>query len=417
MKKKLLSNMLLKVLSVFAAILLWLVVVNIDEAVQEKTIRNIKVNILNDTVLTDQDQIYWVEEGTDTVDVTVSARRSVLARLKASDFVATADMQKDLRYDSMIKIDVSYTGSDAVAITGQSRTNVLVSIEESVTEQFKVTVDTDGTPSDGLVVGSAVPERTIVEITGPVSVVERIKTVSAKVDITGITGTAKRTCMLQLLDSDGNAIDDTFLEYIGKDEAFSVTVTTLSTKEVGISFDISEAAPEGYGVSAIYYVPGTVVIAGEKSALSPIRNLQIPPEALNAEQLTGHVEETVNITSYLPDGIQIPDKADQEIVVTMEITPYETQTVSVASSLISFTNLPEGMEVDELEDETLEIPVVAFEGMFESFDAGTISLSADLSDCERTGRYTVPVTVTLPEGYSCNEEISVSLHVSRSETE
>ena len=106
MKTKLFDNLLLKILSVIAAVFLWLIVVNIDDAVDNRQIRNVKVNMVNMEVLTSQGQMCRVEDGTDTVDLTVYARRSVLNRLKASDFVVTADVQKDLQFGSMVKIEV-----------------------------------------------------------------------------------------------------------------------------------------------------------------------------------------------------------------------------------------------------------------------------------------------------------------------
>ena len=38
-------------------------------------------------------------------------KRQVLKSLKAEDFSATADVKKDLLYDNMVKIGVSYVGS------------------------------------------------------------------------------------------------------------------------------------------------------------------------------------------------------------------------------------------------------------------------------------------------------------------
>ena len=76
MKTKIFNNLLLKILSVIAAVLLWLVVVNIDDAVTSKPFKNIKVNMINMDVLTEQGQMCRVEEGTDTVDIVVYARRS-----------------------------------------------------------------------------------------------------------------------------------------------------------------------------------------------------------------------------------------------------------------------------------------------------------------------------------------------------
>ena len=415
MKTKIFNNLLLKILSVIAAVLLWLVVVNIDDAVTSKPFKNIKVNMINMDVLTEQGQMCRVEEGTDTVDIVVYARRSVLSKMRTSDFVATADMQKNLRYDSMVKIDVTYTGNDSYDRIEQNRTNVLVSIEESVTEQFKVSVKTEGKPNDGLVEGSKVPEQTLVEITGPKSVVERIKRVEAKVNITGITGTVVRPCRLELLDGDGRTIDGTYLDYIGKDKDFEVTVTTLNKKLVGISFDISSAAPEGYGVSAISYAPETVTIAGERSEIAPIFNLDIPASALNPEGLTGRVEQIVDISQYLKDEIVIPDEDEHEIVVTMDIMPYETGNYIFLNGQIEYQNIQEGLSLEMSDIGALEVPVSGMPSALAGLTAEDITVSVDLSEYRRAGTYTVPVNVAVPENCRVQEGLKMTIRLNETE--
>ena len=103
MKAKIFDNLLFKILALLMAVLLWVVVVNIDDAVSYKKISGVKVNLINTDVLTSQDQTIRVEEGTDIVNLTVYARSSVLKSLKAEDFSATADVKKDLLYDNMVK--------------------------------------------------------------------------------------------------------------------------------------------------------------------------------------------------------------------------------------------------------------------------------------------------------------------------
>lgn len=420
MKKKIFNNLLLKILSVVAAALLWLVVVNIDDAVTYHDFTGIKVNVINTDVLTEQGQMCRVDEGTDTVDITVWARRSVLNKLKKSDFTATADMKKNLRLDSMVSIDVTCTASNvSIDRIEQSRANVLVSIEKSVTEQFKVNVKTSGKPSEGLAKGSVIPEQTLVEVTGPESVVERIKRVeTSEISIVGITGTAVRTCRLRLLDSDGNEIDGTYLDYVGKEEnSFEVTVTTLNEKLVGISFDISTAAPEGYGLSAISYTPETVTIAGLKSDISPIYNVNIPASALNPDGQTGQLVQTVDISQYLPDGIIMPYEEEHEIVVTMEILPYETASYTFLSGQIQYLNIPEGLELKVTELSPLEVQISGLSAELETLTMENITVSVDLSECRRAGTYTVPVTVTVPDNYRVQEGLELSVTLARSEEE
>lgn len=66
MKAKIFDNLLFKILALLMAVLLWVVVVNIDDAVSYKKISGVKVNLINTDVLTSQDQTIRVEEGTDT---------------------------------------------------------------------------------------------------------------------------------------------------------------------------------------------------------------------------------------------------------------------------------------------------------------------------------------------------------------
>ena len=60
MKTKVFDNLLLKVLSVAAAVILWLVVVNIDDAVGSRPIRNVKVSMVNMEALTSQGRMWWI---------------------------------------------------------------------------------------------------------------------------------------------------------------------------------------------------------------------------------------------------------------------------------------------------------------------------------------------------------------------
>lgn len=96
MKRRLMNNIGLKILAFFAALLLWLIVVNIDNPVIDKTFSNIPVTVTNEEVLTadpKNPQTYQIVDGTQTVSVTVVGKRKLLNEIKAEDILATADMR------------------------------------------------------------------------------------------------------------------------------------------------------------------------------------------------------------------------------------------------------------------------------------------------------------------------------------
>lgn len=326
MKMKLMDNLFLKILSVIIAVILWIVVVIISDAESTDTF-SVEVALKNTDVVTENGKVFWVEDGSNMVKLTVRARRSVLEDLKDSDFVLTADMEKDLKYDSLIDIRVECKNRDIDVDEdiSLSRSNVKVSIEDSATEQFPVYVSYTGTVNDGLVVGSMVPEQTVIKVTGPVSIVERIKEVKAVVDVTGLPKTASKTCSLKLYDGEGDPIDTTYLNYVGKNDGIDVTVSMLNTKMVPVVFEYSGTPKEGYEASGIEWKPEMIEVAGTQEVLDALTSLQIPAEAVNIEGADEEIQIVVDITEYLPTGVILKDETSASVLVIVGIEQSEEE--------------------------------------------------------------------------------------------
>ena len=325
-KINLTDNLFLKILSVLIAILIWLVVMNINDA-EKTTSFPVPVELVNTEVITNNGKVFRVLEGSEFVTVKVRARKSIIDELDRTDFILTADMQKDLKYDRMVGITVecknkSINIDENVSL---SRSNVEVSIEDSATEQFQVHVSHTGEPNNGLVVGSMVPEQTIIKITGPVSLVEKIKTVEAMVDITGIPGMTVKTCELKLYDAAGGIIDNTYLKYVGKNDGIDVTVSMLNTKTVPLKFNYTGNPAENYAVKEISYKPETVEIAGSAEVLSRIFRWEIPAEAVDVSGIDEELQLVVDLAQYLPSGVILKNGEESSALVIVEVEYIEPE--------------------------------------------------------------------------------------------
>ena len=325
-KINLTDNLFLKILSVLIAILIWLVVMNINDA-EKTTSFPVPVELVNTEVITNNGKVFRVLEGSEFVTVKVRARKSIIDELDRTDFILTADMQKDLKYDRMVGITVecknkSINIDENVSL---SRSNVEVSIEDSATEQFQVHVRHTGEPNNGLVVGSMVPEQTIIKITGPVSLVEKIKTVEAMVDITGIPGMTVKTCELKLYDAAGGIIDNTYLKYVGKNDGIDVTVSMLNTKTVPLKFNYTGNPAENYAVKEISCKPETVEIAGSAEVLSRIFRWEIPAEAVDVSGIDEELQLVVDLAQYLPSGVILKNGEESSALVIVEVEYIEPE--------------------------------------------------------------------------------------------
>ena len=109
MRKRITKNLALKILAFLIAAFLWLVVVNIDDPVDDKTFSNIPVQVTHEEVITDNNNTYQIVDNTQEINVTVTAQRSVLDKIKAEDIVATANM-KELTLRTQVPIEVTVKG-------------------------------------------------------------------------------------------------------------------------------------------------------------------------------------------------------------------------------------------------------------------------------------------------------------------
>ena len=329
MKKGLMNNWGLKILSFLLAVMLWLIVVNIDDPVTTQTFNNIPVAVTNAEVLAATNQTYQIEDGTQNVSVTVRAKRSVLNKIKADNIKATADM-KELTLQTQIPISVEITGVNYESVEVSPR-NLQVKLEDEETKKFPIVPKTTGTVRDGYTLGEiqAVPE--MVSIRGPKSVIDSISKVEASVSVSGLSEDVVTKSELVLYDSDNNVIDQSLLANNLGTEGVSVSVQVLETKSVKVEFDTSQiTAADGYSVSDIKYEPDHVNVTGRAEELKKLKKISVPASALNMSGLTSKTEKVVDIKDYLPQDISLTDENAGSVVVTVGIDKDGTKSYDIS---------------------------------------------------------------------------------------
>ncbi len=409
MKKMLTNNLGLKLISVAAAIMLWLIVINIDDPYTYRDFSPIQVTMLNEDVVTDQGKVYKIEDGSDVISLRVTGKKSVLEELNIEDFTATADMEKSIKYNDLVGIEVSCSNKNVRSTDiSLSRENVVISVEDASSEQFNVVVKQNGKVADGYMIGTALPEQSLIQISGPASVIAKIKRVEVEIKTTGVNSDRTIHGKLNVLDSDGETVDTTYLEYTGKNDGMDVAITMLRTKTVPITVGHSGTPAEGYSFESISYKPETIQIAGSSSVINKITAVAIPDEAVNIDGISENQQQTISITDYLPEGVRLADEADASMAVSIEIEKKQGKTVTIPVSEIELLNVPEGMEVDFGDLSEVEFIVMATSEDLSELDTDAISASLDVEDNTKAGSYTGILNVNLPEGdYSLMQDTEV----------
>ncbi len=132
--KNLMNKFTLRILSLFIAIFIWLLVVNIEDPVRTITITDVPVTFANESYIESMNKVALMEDGKDTVDVKVTGASSIMKKISRDNISAVADLTQivDLESDPiMVPVYVSYSGIEEHNIEARPR-NIPITIENRV---------------------------------------------------------------------------------------------------------------------------------------------------------------------------------------------------------------------------------------------------------------------------------------------
>lgn len=421
--KKITNNFGLKLLAAVCAFVLWIVVINIDNPVVVQTFTT-SVTAENTEYLTEQNKYFEVLNGKNTVTFNVSGERSVLSEMENTDFSATADMEKiEYSEDGICRVPVSITPTrytNKVTVTSK-KLYLEVVLEDLGTCQKVITANTKGAVADGCALGDIeVVGSNLLKISGPSSIVSQIDSVTATINVEGVSADVTDSVVPVLYDSEGNVIDTTKLKMSLSTVAVSAKV--LSTKDVALEFATVGDVAEGYVMTGIECPLETIRIKGESATLNTVNKISIPAEVLDVTDIEDDLTVTVDISSYLPADTSLVLASDAKIEVTVKVELMLSKTFDVPVKNLLVTNLREGYLL-EFDEDTVEVRVSGPDSVVSELTAknitGTLDASGigtgshqltvelDLADyCQMTEKVKTPVSISADESVSAQPEHS-----------
>lgn len=342
MKKILTNNIGLKIISLLAAFILWVVVVNVDNPVVKKTFQNVTVEITNADAISGEGKTFEIIDGSDTISVTVEAQRSVIESMSSDYIKATADM-RNMTFMNTVPIELKATRFSERITSLTTRTpNLSVVIEEKLEKQIKIIANTEGHVAKGYIVGEIDPAFDVITVSGPESLINTVKEAHVTVDVEDMNETFTSSTQVVVIDKNGEVISSPMLE-ITKSE-ISTKVEVLETKEIPVTAGFTGTPASGYSATGtVICEPSSVVIAGKGSGFEKLSSIKIPDSILSIDGSAGNTSKVVNIEKYLPSGVILADEDfNGEINLIAVIEAHDRTEITIPKDNISVINLPEG---------------------------------------------------------------------------
>ena len=408
MKKKLMNNLVLKLLSVFVAFFVWLVIINVIDPTTTKHFSSIPVVILNENVITSANQVFEVESG-DTVDVTVKGKRSFIEQLDETDFSASADLSKLSTVNTAgIQVKLNKPTKDNVELDWNNEV-LRISLEEKSSQQFKVQIDPQGNLADFYELGEMVAQPNMIEVSGGKSKIKRIGSIGVILGLNGEADDFSKDLMPILYDREGDVIDGSNVTF--SRDTIHVKVEVLPTKTIPVYVNVEGKPAEGYTLIQTDFKPDTVMIAGTKSELDKVKSLTIP---VNVEGAKNDVESEVDLVDYMKDtGCRLVDDFNT-VSIRCVIEKNGKRTFSFVNTDITVKNLPEHLNFSYAdENERHNITITGGEEDLKSITMTSLGASIDVAGLS-AGRHLVDVVFDLPENLKLKTKVKVEVLLTQS---
>lgn len=425
-KRKLTDNLSLKIMSVAIAIVVWLIVVNIDNPVGTNYYTITDVELINKEYVESSDTIGKMcmpEENQDSVKVAITASKKVRDRIRLSDITAVADLQQAVSLDTdpvMVPITVTCSAAGVlpsdIKVTPQ---NLTVNLDEKETQEFVVNVSKGDTkPGKDYEVGSLTASPEKIRITGPKTLVNKIDKVNATIALDGNTEDYTQEVYLTIYDKNQETLSESEMNSLRIENNAKVIVTAKLWKictGVKISAGYVGTPASGYQVGSVKTVPDTISVAGNTEGLESLSEndnmITIPADRIDISGESKDVERKISLKNLLPDNVKLTSDSSEDVWVTVSILPVGSQEFNLPTKNIEVKNKPDNLQV------TFETAQIALRIKSESENLADLNIDEDvkaeidLKDKE-AGNYKVPVKLSLPDGYEMVEDVYTEVVIS-----
>ncbi|MCI5649375.1 MAG: YbbR-like domain-containing protein [Fusicatenibacter sp.] len=421
MKQKLLNNLPLKIASVLIAIVIWYVVVSANDPIKQKYFE-VPVKVTNEAYIAAGKKTYQIDEEYQSVLVYITGNRSVVDALKPSDITVTADLTQIVTMETnpvYVPLTVSCPGIKPENIRTETAT-IPIEIEDVDSAKFPITIDTGNTkPSKDYEIGRMQTNPENITVSGPASLIKKISSVVASVDVTDMSSSGTLRAELKIIDKNQDEMSESqisFLSFDGGSAQVDVNIT-LWKRQAGVKLKAEyQGTPyRGYQVTNVYTTPEEITVAGSEAALASLaasgNTITIPADKVSVDGAKEDFETTVDISDILPDteNMKISSSSSSSVTIHVTVLPNGSREFAVDVDQIETINLSPYLTV--LYDQTqISVRIKASNMNLDNLNLSNIRASINLANMS-SGDYEVPVEIELPDNYELVDEVKTTIHL------
>lgn len=415
------NNLYWKALSVLMAIVLWFVVMNINNPTEIKSF-TLNISILHEEKLAENNlAILNIDElKAQKAEIKIKGTRTALdelnKRYNKENIKLTLDLEQILSYkivdeplEATINLkptmpNVAYPNNNFEIVSFYPITSNIY-IDKVITIPKKIHPKTIGETKSGYIASEPELSSEYIQVTGPKSIVDKIQVIYAEVDLTDETSTIKQNVKPVAYDKDGNKVTD--VKFNIENVEIKVPISVEGFINI-VEPTLVGQLPEGYIVEAISHSPKTVEVVGSTSNLKNLTKINLPN--IDITGLTKSTQFTYDISSILKQhNLRLKNSSNNNIKINISIKEAATKSINIPTSKISILGYDDTFFIDMPEQVVLN--VTGEENIINSLDETLLKCNIDVTNLT-IGDHNVKVNVDLPEGVKFVSEPYINITIS-----
>lgn len=381
------------VVSLLAAILLWLYVTNVENPDKATTINGIPVSFIGEDIFTDKN--FVITKGEDaTVSLTIEGRLSYLNKINKDNIVVTVDLSRvNSEGDYELAYEVALPESVSRYVTTTQRSPeyyIELTVDKLVTKPVEVKGEFVGETAEGYRTEAMTFDPEYIEIKGTEDDLAIISHAKVVMNRTNVDKTITAPLEFVLIDYDGKEVKN---RNITSDVTeVETTLPVVKTKELPLTVQYIEGggATEEHVVATIE--PSSILISGDAATLDGISRIRLGPVDLS----TIAKSETFNLPIIIPDDTKNISGVENA-TVTVELRGLSTTALNITD--FELINVHEDYNATVITP-SLDVSIRAPSDIISKIKSNNVRIVADLSEVNQSrGLHSIQTEVYI-DGFS-----------------
>lgn len=408
------QDFLLKLLSLALSIVLWAVVMDIDNPERNMRFDDVPVRVIGASQLKASTGLELIEGENTTVTVSLRGQSKSVGEVRASQITATVDISgltEANEYDLPVTVSVSKSGVETNYVNPGK---VHVRVDRVESKDVPIEVNVTGTPSDGYRAGKPTAATKKVTVFGPATDLAQVAKAVAAVDVTGRNSSlADYECKVTLYDQDGAAFTSNYIT--SQTEKIKVSVPIYRVNKIPLTVILKDGGSLTQNQVQCVIDPENVeVIASDQAVLSDIKEINLGEIDLGSVHTGTPI--SMSIKDKLPSGVSLVSGQPETANVTISVDGVATRKVQVSKFAWNDTAQENTPYKVSILTKSVEMELRGSESQLKKVDVNNLSIGLTYDSVSLgVGRHKVKgvaTTVGLPSGVTLVEEdIEVEIEI------